>query len=304
MLLLPIQTWDRKLTTVWFALMHEETFFTMLPPFLLMFLQLVRSIQPAISVSPSTESEKMLLKIREMFDFGYSNYMKYAYPEDELDPIHCRGRGPDLTDRNNININDALGDYQLTLVDSLDSLAGTPTGIPFPRIHLGWRSVETLGREDSCLAGAGTLLLEMGTLSLLLQDPQYATLARNVVLRLWNYRSPDTGLLGTDINIYTGEWINSMSGVGAGQDSFYEYLLKSGILFDDSELIQMFEESLRNLRRRLCGASSVHHCACPEGHPPVYWNTDMFTGEVVNTWVDTLQSVWPGILMSKNMRLV
>nr|CDS17581.1 er degradation enhancer mannosidase alpha [Echinococcus granulosus] len=173
---------------------------------------------------------------------------------------------------------------------------GTPTGIPFPRIHLGWRSVETLGREDSCLAGAGTLLLEMGTLSLLLQDPQYATLARNVVLRLWNYRSPDTGLLGTDINIYTGEWINSMSGVGAGQDSFYEYLLKSGILFDDSELIQMFEESLRNLRRRLCGASSVHHCACPEGHPPVYWNTDMFTGEVVNTWVDTLQSVWPGIL--------
>lgn len=73
---------------------------------------------------------------------------------------------------------------------------GTPTGIPFPRIHLGWRSVETLGRVDSCLAGAGTLLLEMGTLSLLLQDPQYATLARNAVLRLWNYRSRDTGLLG------------------------------------------------------------------------------------------------------------
>ncbi|KAL5110931.1 ER degradation-enhancing alpha-mannosidase-like protein 1 [Taenia crassiceps] len=282
-----------------------------------------------------------------MFDFGYSSYMKFAYPEDELDPIHCRGRGPDLTDRNNVNVNDALGDYQLTLVDSLDSLAnsngllrgllsahllitdpqerfgdlrpddysdellklarnlcdrllmafkGTPTGIPFPRIHLGWRSVETLGRVDSCLAGAGTLLLEMGTLSLLLQNPQYATLARNAVLTLWNYRSRDTGLLGTDINIHTGEWINSMSGVGAGQDSFYEYLLKGGILFDDPELIQMFEESLRNFRQGLCGSSSARHFACSEGRPSVYWNIDMFTGEVVNTWVDTLQSAWPGIL--------
>lgn len=38
-------------------------------------------------------------------------------------------------------------------------------------------------------------------------------------------------LIGTDINIYTGEWINFMSGVGAGQDSFYEYLLKVGSFF-------------------------------------------------------------------------
>lgn len=35
-------------------------------------------------------------KAREMFQFGYDNYMKYAFPQDELDPIHCRGRGPDI----------------------------------------------------------------------------------------------------------------------------------------------------------------------------------------------------------------
>lgn len=34
-------------------------------------------------------------KAREMFQFAYDNYMKYAFPQDELDPIHCRGRGPD-----------------------------------------------------------------------------------------------------------------------------------------------------------------------------------------------------------------
>jgi hypothetical protein len=35
-------------------------------------------------------------KARDMFQFGYDNYMKYAFPQDELDPIHCRGRGPDI----------------------------------------------------------------------------------------------------------------------------------------------------------------------------------------------------------------
>lgn len=65
----------------------------------------------------------------------------------------------------------------------------------------------------------------------------------------------------------------------------------------------MFEESLRDLRHGLCETSSVHHCVCSGGYPPVYWNIDMFTGEVVNTWVDTLQSVWPGILVSMALHL-
>jgi len=30
-----------------------------------------------------------------MFYFGYDNYMNFAFPKDELDPIHCTGRGPD-----------------------------------------------------------------------------------------------------------------------------------------------------------------------------------------------------------------
>ncbi|MPC99664.1 ER degradation-enhancing alpha-mannosidase-like protein 1 [Portunus trituberculatus] len=46
------------------------------------------------------ESERLRLKedTRDMFYFGYDNYMKYAYPEDELNPILCRGRGPDRDD--------------------------------------------------------------------------------------------------------------------------------------------------------------------------------------------------------------
>ena len=41
----------------------------------------------------------------------------------ELDPINCKGRGPDYLNPDNININDALGDYMLTMVDSLSTLA-------------------------------------------------------------------------------------------------------------------------------------------------------------------------------------
>lgn len=43
-----------------------------------------------------TERLQYREKAREMFQFGYDNYMKYAFPQDELDPIHCRGRGPDI----------------------------------------------------------------------------------------------------------------------------------------------------------------------------------------------------------------
>ena len=33
----------------------------------------------------------MLEKAKEMFIFGYDSYMTYAFPMDELDPIHCKG---------------------------------------------------------------------------------------------------------------------------------------------------------------------------------------------------------------------
>lgn len=38
---------------------------------------------------------EMLEEVRKMFYFSYDGYMKYAFPLDELDPIHCVGRGPD-----------------------------------------------------------------------------------------------------------------------------------------------------------------------------------------------------------------
>ena len=63
------------------------------------------------------------LEAEHMFYHGFDNYMKYAFPEDELKPISC---GPLTRDRANpahIELNDALGNYSLTLIDSLSTLA-------------------------------------------------------------------------------------------------------------------------------------------------------------------------------------
>jgi mannosidase alpha-like ER degradation enhancer 1 len=60
--------------------------------------------------------------------------MNYGFPADELRPLSCIGRGSDKFDayeskssglirRRNIGINDVCGDFSLTLIDNLDTLA-------------------------------------------------------------------------------------------------------------------------------------------------------------------------------------
>ncbi len=41
-------------------------------------------------------------------------------------------------------------------------------------------------------------------------------------------RSPVTGLVGNTLHTDNQEWLRKDSGIGAGIDSFYEYLLKVG----------------------------------------------------------------------------
>ena len=48
--------------------------------------------------------------------------MKNAYPADELMPLTCKGRTRGRTPSRG-DVDDALGNFQLTLVDALDTLA-------------------------------------------------------------------------------------------------------------------------------------------------------------------------------------
>ena len=49
--------------------------------------------------------------------------MKYAFPEDELRPLNCSPLTRDQENPGHIEVNDPLGNYSLTLVDSLSTLA-------------------------------------------------------------------------------------------------------------------------------------------------------------------------------------
>ena len=58
-----------------------------------------------------------------MFYHGHGNYMRHAFPEDELRPISCQALTRDRANPAHIELNDALGNYSLTLIDSLSTLA-------------------------------------------------------------------------------------------------------------------------------------------------------------------------------------
>lgn len=55
----------------------------------------------------------------------------------------------------------------------------------------------------------------MGALSRLTGDPIYESAALRALRRLWSMRS-SLNLLGTTLDVTTGEWIEYSSGIGAG----------------------------------------------------------------------------------------
>uniref|UniRef100_A0A672T4P8 alpha-1,2-Mannosidase n=1 Tax=Sinocyclocheilus grahami TaxID=75366 RepID=A0A672T4P8_SINGR len=328
---------------------------------------------------PAALKVKMRGMARDMFYFGYDNYMKFAFPEDELNPIACEGRGPDVLNPSNININDVLGNYSLTLIDALDTLLvlgnvtefhravklvidtvsfdkdstvqvfeanirilgslisahilltdprhpfgdialkdydnellhlahdlavrllpafeNTSTGIPYPRVNLK-KGVPPDSINETCTAGAGSLLVEFGILSRLIGDSTFEWVARRAVKALWKLRSNETGLLGNVVNIQTGQWVGRQSGLGAGMDSFYEYLLKSYILFGEKEDYRMFSAAYESIQSHLRRGREA--CNEGEGDPPLYVNVNMFNGQIMNTWIDSLQAFFPGLQATKN----
>ena len=89
-----------------------------------------------------------------MFYHGFENYMHHAFPEDELRPLSC---GPLVRDRHDpmhSELNDVLGNYSLTLIDSLSTLAilsSSPEGGPeaWTRFRDGVQSIVRLYGDGS-----------------------------------------------------------------------------------------------------------------------------------------------------------
>ncbi|KAL5034787.1 hypothetical protein RTP6_002580 [Batrachochytrium dendrobatidis] len=298
-------------------------------------------------------------KAKEMFEHGFGGYMKYAFPADELDPIKCvgnfRNSRPD-----SVEMYEVLGNYSLTLIDSLDALAifgdrlgfenavklvienvsfdqdwtiqvfevtirvlggllsahmlatdskygfkinwyhnqlldlatdlgdrliptfKTPTGIPYSRVNLKKGVLPTITNE-TCTAGAGTLVLEFGILSRLTGDPKYEIAARHALEALWERRSK-INLVGNNLNVLNGSWQENITGIGAGIDSFFEYMLKAYILFEDSNYLNMFEEAYAGIMKWIKDDTGFY-----------YKNVNMYSGKLAVTWIDSLSAFFPGV---------
>jgi hypothetical protein len=115
----------------------------------------------------------------------------------------------------------------------------TETGLPYPRVNLRHGipfyensplNVKTKKAKDdkqkpnysylassaevteTCSAGAGSLVLEFTVLSRLTGNGRYEELAKRAFWAVWSHRS-EIGLIGFGIDVETGNWIGSYSGV-------------------------------------------------------------------------------------------
>ncbi len=174
-------------------------------------------------------------------------------------------------------------DLATDLGDRLMPAFASATGMPYRFVNLHTGAVR--GRVNNP-AEIGTLTLELGTLSRLTGDPRYFDAVKRAATALFQRRSA-LGLVGTSIDVETGEWRDADSHVSGMIDSYYEYLLKAELLFDDDDFRAMYDTSM----------SAVHTYLADE-HPDGLWygHADMATGERTATRFGALDAFMPGML--------
>jgi hypothetical protein len=171
---------------------------------------------------------------------------------------------------------DDLGTRLMPVFDS-------PTGMPYMFVNLK-TGVVSGARTNP--AEIGTLFLEFGALAKLTAKPLYFVKAKRALTELFARRSP-LGLVGEEIDVETGAWLSPNSHVGGGIDSYYEYLLKGALLFDDVDCARMWKASVTAIDKHL--AQEVHGALW-------YGQVDMTTGARTATEFGALHAFLPAVL--------
>ncbi|XP_033188408.1 ER degradation enhancer, mannosidase alpha-like 2 isoform X2 [Bombus vancouverensis nearcticus] len=328
---------------------------------------LVASEDDPLEYMSKEEREALKEEARDMFCHAYNAYMDNAYPADELMPLSCKGRYRG-SEPNRGDIDSTLGNFSLTLVDTLDTLVvlgdleefehavklvvrdvsfdtdvivslfetnirmlggllsghilaeylqqradimpwyrgellnlakdlgyrflpafNTTTGIPYGRINLkyGMKGVPLEVSRETCTACAGSMILEMAALSRLTGEPIFEEKAQKAMDVLWRMRHRGTDLMGSVLNVHSGDWVRRDSGVGAGIDSYYEYCLKAYILLGDEKYLGRFNKHYQAVMKYVSQGPmllDVHM------HRP---NTNS------KNFMDALLAFWPGLQVLK-----
>ncbi|KAH8419886.1 hypothetical protein KR009_003472, partial [Drosophila setifemur] len=157
----------------------------------------------------------------------------------------------------------------------------TNTGMPYGTVNLRY-GVPKGETSVTCTAGVGTFLIEFGTLSRLTGNSIYEEVALQAVHALWAFRSP-IGLFGNHIDVQSGRWTALDSGIGAGVDSLFEYLVKAAMLLNRPELLELFHEARAAIDKYMRKEDWYVWVGMNKGHVtlPVF---------------QSLEAFWPGIL--------
>ncbi|KAL5235323.1 hypothetical protein ACI65C_002733 [Semiaphis heraclei] len=312
-----------------------------------------------------SKEEKLGLmeKAKEMFYHAYTNYMEHAYPADELMPLSCKGRWR-TKENNRGDMDDVLGNYSLTLIDTLDTLVvlgdlpefdravskvvtsvtfdrdvvvsvfevnirvlggllsghifaqhfkensnhlqwyngellamakdlgyrlmpafNTTTGIPYSRVNLkyGIKKDQLHYFQETCTACAGSMILELAALSRLSGVPIFEEKAHRSMDSLWSLRHRSSNLMGTVLNVDSGDWIRRDSGVGAGIDSYYEYCLKAYVLLGESRYLSRFNKHYAAIMKYI-------------SQGPMLLDVHMHRPQINSkNFMDALLAFWPGL---------
>ncbi|XP_038108223.1 ER degradation-enhancing alpha-mannosidase-like protein 3 [Culex quinquefasciatus] len=309
------------------------------------------------------ERNELKEEAREMFYHAYRAYMDKAYPADELMPLSCTGRYRGVTPSRG-DLDDVLGNFSMTLVDTLDTLVilgdleeferavklvikdvkfdsdivvsvfetnirmvggllsahilaeyvqkqadvmmwyrgellemakdlgyrllpafNTSTGIPHARVNLkhGMKVESLRHSRETCTACAGTILLEFAALSRLSGEPIFEAKAHAAMDALWKMRHRSSDLMGTVLNVHSGDWIRRESGVGAGIDSYYEYCLKSYILLGDERYLARFNRHYNAIMKYISQGPMLLDVQMHRPHTKT------------RNFMDALLAFWPGL---------
>ncbi len=191
-------------------------------------------------------------------------------------------------DKRLLHLAEDLGDRLLPVFDS-------PTGLPYRYVNL--KTGKVRGNITNP-AEAGTLMIEFGTLARITHRPVFYDQAKRALVEIYKRRSP-IGLVGTWINIETGQWTDTDSHISGAIDSYYEYLLKCSILFDDQDCHRMWVDSITAINKYL--ADEVPRTSGSFLGPLPYkerWygHVDMNTGKVTATTYGALDAFFPAVL--------
>ncbi|XP_012866147.1 PREDICTED: ER degradation-enhancing alpha-mannosidase-like protein 2 [Dipodomys ordii] len=227
-------------------------------------------------------------RVKAMFYHAYDSYLENAFPYDELRPLTCDGH-------------DTWGSFSLTLIDALDTLLILGNISEFQRvvevlqdnvdfdIDVNASVFETNIRVVGGLLSAHLLSKKAGVeveagwpcSGPLLRMAEEA--ARKLLPGKNHTEMGETGNpVGNHIDVLTGKWVAQDAGIGAGVDSYFEYLVKGAILLQDKKLMAMFLEynkAIRNYTR----------------FDDWYLWVQMYKGTVSMPVFQSLEAYWPGL---------